>query len=90
MAGATTSTIDAILKDDYLGPMRSSITEANVLYNQFQENSEDVYGRRAIIPIHRGRNAGTGSYTEGGTLPAAGSQKYSDAIYTMTNLAGRM
>lgn len=90
MAGATTTTIDAILKDDYLGPMRESITEANVLYNQFTENAEDVYGRRAIIPIHRGRNAGTGSYTEGGLLPAAGSQKYSDAIYTMTNLAGRM
>lgn len=90
MAGATTTTIDAILKDDYLGPMRESITEANVLWNQFQQNAEDVYGRKAIIPIHRGRNAGTGSYVEGGTLPAAGAQKYSDAIYTMTNLAGRM
>lgn len=90
MAGATTTTIDAILKDDYLGPMRSAITEANVLWNQFEQNSEDVYGRKAIIPIHRGRNAGTGSYAEGGALPAAGAQKYSDAIYTMTNLAGRM
>lgn len=90
MAGTTTTTVDQILKEFYMGPLRENITKGLVLWNRLQKNREDVSGRRAVIPINYSRNVGIGSAAEGTTLPTAGNQKYLDAVYTLKYLYGRL
>src|ERR1700748_734870 len=52
------------------------------MLDQIERDSEhvDLYGRRAIIPVHTNRNRGRGSRKDGGVLPKAGRQSYQDAI----------
>lgn len=52
------------------------------MLDQIERDSEhiDLYGRRAIIPVHTNRNRGRGSRADGGILPKAGRQSYQDAI----------
>lgn len=90
MAGATLTTVDKILKDLYLGPIRDQITDGVVLYQQFQKNHEDVSGRQAVIPVHYGRNAGMGIAAESGALPTAGAQKYKQLTYSLKYMYGRL
>src|SRR6185437_11876767 len=76
---------DAVLKDYYEGPVIEQLNQKTYLLDQIQRDTERtiVEGRRVIVPLHKGRNRGRGSIGDGGVLPKAGQQEYSDAIVAM-------
>jgi hypothetical protein len=82
MSTQTVSTADAILKDLYVGPIVEQMNYKTYLLDQIERDSNhiDHTGRRAIVPVHSGRNRGRGSRGDGGTLPTAGVQSWADAI----------
>lgn len=90
MAGATLTTFDAILKNQYLGPIREQFNAASILYSRLEKNTDSVVGKNFTIPLHYGRNEGIGARAEGGTLPTAGNQQYKECIVPMKYLYGRI
>lgn len=88
--GLTLSLADAVLKEDYKGPLRKQINDKAKFISQLDNNTEDFAGRRAIVPCHIGRNTGTGWRKEGEVLPSAGNQKTVDAIINMRYGYGRI
>jgi len=86
MAGQTLANADAILKDLYVGPVVEQLNQKTYTLDQIERDSDhiDLTGRRAIVPLHTGRNRGRGGRGAGGTLPAAGRQSYADAIIKIT------
>lgn len=81
----TLATADAILKDLYEGPIEEQINQKTFLLDEIERDADkiDYTGRRAIVPLHKARNQGRASITDGGTLPEAGQQEYVDAIIPM-------
>jgi hypothetical protein len=78
---------DAILKDLYVGPIIEQLNYKTYMIDQIERESNltlDHQGRRAIVPVHKGRNRGRGSRGDGGTLPVAGYQSWDDAIIPIT------
>ena len=88
--GSTLSTFDAILKTQYLGPIREQLNSSSVLYSRLEKNEDSVVGKNFTIPLHYGRNEGVGARAEGGTLPDAGSQAYKECIVPMKYQYGRI
>src|SRR5262245_60110863 len=82
MATQTLSAADAILKDYYVGPVIEQLNYKTYLLDQIERDTDhiDHTGRRAIVPVHTGRNRGRGSRGDAGTLPTAGVQAWADAI----------
>lgn len=78
--GLTTTAADSVLKEDYKGPVREQLNNASVILAVVERNSEDIVGRRAVIPLHVGRNSGVGARAENADLPVAGSQRYDDVF----------
>ena len=54
----TLTTLDAILKNQYLGPIREQLNNSNVLYGRMEKNTDSVVGKNFTIPLHYGRNVG--------------------------------
>jgi len=81
--GQTLALADAVLKDDYQGPLRKQINDRVKFIAQFDKNTTDFVGRRAIVPCHVGRNTGRGWRLEGEVMAPAGNQKTVDAIINM-------
>lgn len=75
---ATTTTLDAALKEYYLPPAREQLNNKTMMLAQIERTSQHVEGRRAVLSLHVGRNSGVGARPEGGTLPAAGRQTYAE------------
>lgn len=78
MPGATRTTADAVLKEDYQPAVREQLNNDIVLLSLAEKNSHDIEGRRAILSLHVTRNAGIGARAEGGTLPSAGQQGWAE------------
>ena len=87
--GATTTTVDAILKNLYLPPIQEAMTQGKVLLERMKRNADDYDGKKIVIPVNSARNAGLGGVAEDGTLPTAGSQTYVNAEYTPVTVYGR-
>ena len=81
---------NSILKEDYLGPIRDQLNNSTVLLKRLKRNEEDVGGRIAYVPLHTGRNSGVGARADGGNLPAAGRQTYTNAQYNCAYNYGRI
>jgi hypothetical protein len=90
MSGATLSTFDPILKNQYLGPIREVLNYATELLKRIGTDYDSVTGKNFTIPMHYGRNEGIGARADGGALPAAGQQAYKEAIVPMRYLYGRI
>lgn len=90
MAGLTLTLADAVLKEDYKGPLRKQINDMVVLAAQVAKNRDDIYGRRAIIPLQVGRNTGVGARLEGEQMPAAGNQATVDQFVSLRSNYGRI
>lgn len=90
MAGATLSTLTAILKEYYLPPVRDQINNEIVVLNRWDVNSKDLVGLQAIVPLHTARSGGIGARPELGTLPSASNQAYARATYDLKYLYGRI
>ena len=86
----TLTTLDAILKNQYLGPIREQLNNSNVLYGRLEKNTDSVVGKNFTIPLHYGRNEGIGARGEGAALPGAGNQAYKDCIVPMRYQYGRI
>jgi hypothetical protein len=91
MAGSSLSAADAVLKEFYVGAIVEMLNQKTYLIDQIERDTDhiDHTGRRAIVPVHKGRNRGRGSTGDGGTLPGAGKQSWQDAqIYIRYNYSG--
>ena len=86
----TLTTLDAILKTQYLGPIREMLNNSSVLYSRLEKNEDSVVGKNFTIPLHYGRNEGVGARSEGGALPTAGNQAYKECIVPMRYQYGRI
>jgi hypothetical protein len=78
--GTNLSTIDSILKNQYLGPLCEQVNYDVVLLDILEKNSDVVTGKNFTVPLHVGGNESVSSVAEGGTLPAAGNQQYKETI----------
>lgn len=89
---ATMSTLQDILKNFYIGPIRKQLNDATVLLAQLKKSSTEVVGEQVILPLHIGRNWGVGARgTSGtGTLPTARNQQYKKAYFTTKDIYGRI
>jgi hypothetical protein len=85
MATQTLAAFDAALKDLYVGPIVEQLNQKSYVLDQIERDTDhiDLSGRRAVVPLHKGRNRGRKSIADGGTLPTAGTQVYIDAIIPM-------
>lgn len=90
MAGGTLTTVDAILKDYYLGPVQEQLNNEVLLLSRLNASSEDLVGKAAYVPLHTGRSSGIGAVAESSALPAAGNQTYARAEYDLKYLYGRI
>jgi len=81
--GATLTTLDQILKNQYLGPLREQVNYDVVLLDLLDKDQDSVVGKNFTIPLHVGGNEGFASVAEGGTLPTAGQQQYKETIVPM-------
>jgi hypothetical protein len=86
----TLTSLDAILKNQYLGPVREQINSKIELLKRIETDRESVVGKNFTIPLHYGRNEGIGARSDGGTLPTAGNQSYKETIVPMRYLYGRI
>ena len=90
MAGATLSTLSAILKDYYLPPVTEQLNNEVLLLSRLETRTQDFFGHQVVLPVHSGRSGGIGARGELGTLPTADSQKYDKAVYDLAYLYGRV
>jgi hypothetical protein len=87
---ANLASFDAILKNDYLGPVREQLNNATELLRRIGTDYESVVGKNFTIPMHYGRNEGVGARSDGALLMAAGQQSYKESIVPMRYLYGRI
>lgn len=74
----TLTTLDSVLKNDYIGPIREQLNNSVPFLKRTKRRSAATAGKKMIIPLHKTRNTGIGARAEGGPLPTAGSQGYDD------------
>lgn len=82
------SAANAVLKEDYLGPVREQLNNENYLIKKLVENKQEATGKRFFVPLHYGRNNGVGYRAEGARLPDAGNQKYKESTANVKYLYG--
>ena len=89
---ATFSTVDPILKEDYLPGVKEQLNNASMLISQLDVNNDsfDTEGRRWLSALRTGRNSGVGARATGGTLPTAGNQGYRDIYGPVRNMYARI
>lgn len=88
--GATKTTADAALKEDYQPLVREQINQDIPILTYMEKNTKDTDGRRAVLSLHVTRNSGIGSRAEGGTLPTAGNQGYAEERVNLKYHYGRV
>lgn len=90
MAGQTLLNADAALKDFYEPGSREQLNNEIPFLNQIERNSDDIEGRQAVLALHVQRNAGVGARGDGGTLPTAGAQGYTNEKVPLKYNYGRI
>lgn len=90
MAGADLTVLNAILRDQYLGPVVEQLNNEVLLLQRLESRDQEIFGRQAIVPIHIGRSGGIGARGESKQLPGPGNQRYSTATYDLKYLYGRV
>jgi hypothetical protein len=85
---ATKTTLDAVLKDYYIGPLQEQLNNEVMVLNMFEKAKITWAGRQGVVPVHVGRNAGVG-FSDTGALPAAGNQVTKQLNFTAAYLYGR-
>lgn len=91
---ATISTLDAILKEFYLGPIEEQLNNEVMVIELFEKATVDWQGKNVIIPIHVSRNTGVGFKAETADFATAGitpgQQGYERLVVTAKFLYGRL
>jgi hypothetical protein len=87
---ATKTTLDAVLKDYYIGPLQEQLNNEVMVLNMFEKAKITWAGRQGVVPVHVGRNnTGVGFRAESGTLPTAANQVTKQLNFTAAYLYGR-
>src|SRR3990167_1017671 len=89
MAETTTTTASAVLKINYIGPIRNQLNKDTILMDRIKKSSREVSGSQVNIPLWSSYGSGVGARTEGDDLPAAGGQSYDVSTFTTKNIYGR-
>jgi hypothetical protein len=89
MAGATKTTADAALQEDYQPLVREQINNDCKILTYVEKNTEDTDGRRAVLSLHVARSGGVGARAEQGTLPTRGSQTFAEERVPLFSNYGR-
>jgi hypothetical protein len=87
--GATTTTLDAILKDYYIGPLQEQLNNEVMVLNMFEKAKISWAGRQGVVPVHVGRNVTGVAYAAERYLPTAGNQDDQALNFTAAYLYGR-
>lgn len=90
MAGADLSTLSALLKDTYMGPVAEQLNNEVLLLQRLESRDQEIFGKQIITPVHIGRSGGIGARGESKQLPSPGNQRYDKAIYDLKYLYGRV
>ena len=53
---ATLTTLSAVMKQFYLGPLQDQLNNEIMAFDLFQKEKVDWVGREAIIPVRTARN----------------------------------
>lgn len=85
---ADLTSLDAVLKNDYRGPIREQINQKTPALRRIRRKAADTVGKKLVIPLHKSRNTGIGARGEREALPGAGSQGYEDLQITPAYLYG--
>jgi len=88
--GATLTTIQNVLKNFYLGPVRDQLNSKVLALQLLQVSTENLEGLQAVLPLHTSRSTGVGARPELGTLPVAGNQVFAQATYDLKYHYGRV
>jgi hypothetical protein len=90
--GLTLEAADAVLKDDYHGPVVELLNNGNVLLAVVERDVDavDFTGRRWVRAIHTKRNRGVGARAEGGTLPTGYNQGYDNTYGPFRSMYARI
>ena len=89
MAEATRLTLDAILKDYYIGPLQEQLNNEVMVLNLFEKAKISWAGKQGVVPVHVGRNTGVEFKTETSALPIAGTQTTKRLVFEAAYLYGR-
>ena len=76
MAGATISSLQDLLKNRYLPPIRDQLENKRPWSKRLRRDYESVSGLNVVMSLHTGRNEGIGARPDNGALPEAGHQTY--------------
>ena len=84
MAGATLSTLSALLKEFYLPPVVEQLNNEVLIVQRLEARDQEIFGKEAYVPLHVQRSGGIGARAELGALPTASNQGYNKAVYDLT------
>lgn len=90
MADQTLALANAILKEDYFGPVRDQINVSTPVYTRLNKNTRDIVGKEAWIPLRVGLNQGGGARAELANLPVAGRSDWKEAKVALKHYYGAM
>ncbi|MBW2148127.1 MAG: phage major capsid protein [Deltaproteobacteria bacterium] len=90
LTGATLNNISNALKEFYLPAIREQLNTDTILLKRLARDEVNVSGKEAVILLHTGRNKGIGARADGGALPSAGYQHYTQAKVPMKYNYGRI
>lgn len=82
-----------MLKEDYIGPIRSQLNAKTNLLSFFTKADVESYewqGRTAIVPLRKARNVGVKATGEDQLLPTAGKQQYAKLSVPARFIHGRI
>jgi hypothetical protein len=72
-----------VLKEFYVTPLADQMNQDVMVTSLLDVTAENLEGLKAVLPLHYGRSAGISSRFEGGTIAAAGKQRYARAEYDL-------
>ena len=90
MAGASLTTVSALLKDLYIPPTVEQLNNEVLIVQRVEASSKELIpGNKARISLHKSRSGGIGDRIEDEDLPTAGNQGYSYAEFDIKYKYGR-
>lgn len=89
MAAETMTTLDAILKFDYLPVIRRQFSEKIFFYQRIKRNTSNVVGKSVVFAVHGAWNEAVGAFSEGGTTPSPGVSTVLESRFPVRNLEGK-
>lgn len=86
---ASLTTLDAVMKQFYLGPLQEELNTEIMAFELFNKQKVDWVGKEAIVPVRVKRNSGVG-FSASATLPTAGNVGYKSLTVKAKYLYGSM